>query len=83
MKKVFVVVDHEVYDYEDCGVGTQVFSTYEKAKEAFNNLVSQVKGYEECEDLTFREEKDCFVAYEEGDYTKNHAVVQIREQVIE
>lgn len=82
MRKVFVVIDHAVYDYEDYGVGTQVFATYDKAREEFNNLVAQVKEAEECEGWIFDEYEDRFRAYEEGDYTKNHAYCQIREQEI-
>ena len=82
MKKVFVVVDHSVYDYEDCGVGTQVFATYNKARKEFNNLVAQIRETGECEGWIFVEDEYCFRAYEDGDYTKNHAYCQIREQEI-
>ena len=35
MKDIYLVVTHAVSDCEDCGVGTQAFNTYEKAKKSF------------------------------------------------
>lgn len=84
MKKIYLVVNHSVYDYSDNGIGTMAFSTREKAESFFKTKVEEVK--REIEGLYWdiiTDTADEFEAYEEGYYAQNHTFFEIRELVIE
>lgn len=84
MKEIYLVVTHAVSDCEDCGVGTQVFSTYEDAHRAFGNYVSGEMAYiAEEEDWIVEQSEDSFCAYEDGRYSESHTFGEIRKVFVE
>lgn len=84
MKKIYLVVNHAVCDLEDCGVGTIAFEKEEDAKEFFNDQVAGEKDAIKGLDWVVSSDTDTeFEAYEDGGYTGNHTLCEIRELVIE
>lgn len=84
MKEIYLVVTHAVSDLEDCGVATQVFSTYDKAKKAFDAYVSGEMSYiAEYEGWVIEQSEDSFCAYEDGRYSESHTFGEIRKIVVE
>lgn len=84
MKEIYLLVTHAVCDLEDLGLGTRVFSTYDKAKEAFDAYVSDEMEYiADCEDWIVEEDEDRFEAWEDGRYCENHTFGEIRKEFFE
>jgi hypothetical protein len=84
MKEIYLVVTHAVSDCEDCGVGTQVFSTYDKAKKAFDAYVSGEMSYIAEEDgWEIEQSEDSFCAYDDGRYSESHTFGEIRKIFVE
>lgn len=84
MKKIYLVVSHAVCDLEDYGVGTIAFEKEEDAKKYFDEQVEMEKAEIDGEGWIVSSDTDTeFEAYEEGDYTRNHTMCEIRELVIE
>ena len=84
MKKIFLVINHAVCDLEDYGISTIVFEEEEDAKKFFNEQVEGEKDAIEGLDWVISSDTDTeFEAYEDGDYTRNHTMCEIRELVIE
>lgn len=84
MKEIYLLVTHAVCDLEDFGLGTRVFSTYDKAKEAFDAYVSDEMEYiSKHEGWIAEEEEDRFEAWEDGRYCENHTFCEIRKVVVE
>lgn len=84
MKEIYLVVTSAVSDCEDCGVGTQAFSTYEDAHRAFDNYIRGEMAYiTEEEEWIVEQDEDSFCAYEDGRYSENHAFGEIRKVVVE
>ena len=82
MKKVFVVVSHAICDYEDCGIGTIVCSSKDKALSHFRSIVDGEKR-EIDEYWVVEENEDSFCAYLEGEYSANMTMCEIREEEVE
>jgi hypothetical protein len=80
--KKYLVIRHSVCDYEDLGIGTSLFDKVEDAEECFKDLVEDEKDYIE-DDWSINSEKWLFEAWEDGDYTRNHSLVEIREMIVE
>lgn len=84
MKKIYLVVNHAVCDLEDYGVGTIAFEKEDDAKKYFDEQVEMEKAEIDGEGWIISSNTDTeFEAYEEGDYTRNHTMCEIRELVIE
>ena len=84
MKKIFLVINHAVCDLEDYGVGTIAFEKEEDAKKYFNEQVAYEKDAIDGLDWIISSDTDTeFEAYEDGDYTRNHTMCEIRGLVIE
>lgn len=78
------MVTHAVSDCEDCGMGTQAFNTYEKAKKAFDAYVSGEMSYiADYEDWVIEQSEDSFYAYEDGRYSENHTFGEIKKVFVE
>lgn len=82
MKKVYLVVSQAVYGLEDCGLGTQVFASEAKALECFRAMVTDEKRYIG-EDWIVKESEWSFEAWEDGDWTRNHTRIEVRDIVVE
>ena len=84
MKEVYLVIIDSIYEFMDFGLLTKAFSSYGKAKEYFDVIVSQAK-YDiiDKEDWVIVEDEDRFCAYVEGRFSESHSFVQIRELEIE
>ena len=83
MKKIYLVVSHAICDLEDCGIGTVAFLKEEDAKSYFREQVEGEKYAIEGLDWVISSDTDtAFEAYEDGDYTRNHTMCEIRELVI-
>lgn len=76
--KVFVLFTQVVVDCEDSNT-IEVFSTKEKAKQAFDEFVTKEKKNAENDDLGIEISEEHFEAYEEGRYTENHVLAEISE----
>lgn len=84
MKKIYLVVCHAVCDLQDYGVGTIAFEKEEDAKEYFKDQVEGEKDAIKGLDWIISLDTDTeFEAYEDGDYTRNHTMCEIREMIIE
>lgn len=84
MKEIYLVVTHAVCDFVDNGVSTRVFSTYDKAKEAFEAYVSSEMNYiADYEGWIVEEDEDRFEAWEDGRYCENHTFGEIRKEFFE
>lgn len=84
MKKIYLVVSHAVCDLEDYGVGTISFEKEDDAKKYFNEQVAYEKDAIEGFDWVISQDTNTeFEAYEDGDYTRNHTMCEIRELIIE
>lgn len=84
MKKIFLVISHAVCDLEDYGVGTIPFEKEDDAKKYFNEQVAYEKDAIEGLDWIISQDTDTeFEAYEDGYYTRNHTMCEIRELTIE
>jgi hypothetical protein len=84
MKKIFLVLNHAVNDYEDCGIGTIAYEKEEDAKELFKaHVMEEKKSIENLDWVISSDTDDLFEAYEEGNYSRNHTFCSIRELVIE
>lgn len=84
MKKIYLVVSHAVCDLEDYDVGTIAFEKEDDAKKYFDEQVEMEKAEIDGEGWIISSNTDTeFEAYEEGDYTRNHTMCEIRELVIE
>lgn len=84
MKKVYLVIIDSIYEFMDFGFLTNAFSSYGKAKEYFDIIVSQEKNdIKDKEDWVIEEDDDRFCAYVEGRFSESHSFVQIRELEIE
>lgn len=84
MKKVYLVVNHAVQDCSDFGIGTLCFDSYEKAQRVFREIVNDEKcAITDLDWVIGTDTEDEFVAYEDGYYSGNHTMVEIRDIVIE
>lgn len=84
MKAIYLVVTQAVCNFVDNGVGTQVFSTYDKAKEAFDAYVSSEMDYiAKYDGWIVEKEEDRFEAHEGGRYCENHTFGEIRKEFFE
>lgn len=84
MKEVYLLVTHAVCAFVDDGVRTQVFSTYDKAKEAFDAYVScEMEYIAKYEGWIVEVEENRFEAWEDGRYCENHTFGEIRKVVVE
>lgn len=83
MKKVFVVVSHAICDYEDCGIGTIVCSSKDKALKHFRSIVDGEKRAIDEDEWVVEEDEDSFCAYIDGEYSANMTMCEIREEKIE
>ena len=82
--KVFVVMDHGMYDGEGPFCSYSIFSTYEKAKEFFDNYVKNVKETDESNGYDMvEEEKDYYAAWADGYYSSDHIVVELEEAEVD
>jgi hypothetical protein len=78
--KVIVLTWNAVDDYENYGIGTQVFSSWDKATEEFKKLRDKEKAI--VEDKGWTISSDCetdFEAYLEGYYVSHHTVGSLEE----
>lgn len=87
--KIYMVFE-EFADSEMCVANqdVQVFLSYGKAKERFDNIVKDIKENdilfeESCDDTVVEESETEFVAYQDGFYFSNHITVSIKEAEIE
>lgn len=80
--KKYLVIWHSVCDYEDFGIRTSLFDKVEDAENCFKELVEDEKDYIE-DDWAITEDGCLFEAWEDGDYTRNHSLVEIREMIVE
>lgn len=76
--KVFVLFTQMVFDFEDSN-SIEVFSTKEKAMEAFNEFVAKEKKNAESDEWEIEISDGYFEAYEEGFYSENHAMAKVSE----
>lgn len=83
MKKIYLVVNHAVCDLEDYGVGTIAFEKEKDAKNYFNEQVEYEKNEIDGLNWIISTDSDTeFEAYEDGNYTRNHTMCEIRELII-
>ena len=83
MKKIYLVLNHAVCDLEDYGIGTIAFEKEEDAKKFFTEQVEGEKDAIKDLDWVISQDTDTeFEAYENGNYTRNHTMCEIRELVI-
>lgn len=80
--KVYAVIEDYINSYTLVNnFYVEVFATYEKAKEYFNEVRQQIIEYElgfnECED-----KEDYYCEYESGEYQYNHSSVEILEREV-
>lgn len=80
--KKYLVIRHSVCDYEDLGISIYLFNKVEDAEKRFKDLVEDEKDYI-ADDWSINSEDWLFEAWEDGDYTKNHSLVEIREMIVE
>lgn len=79
MKSIYLVVRHAVFDYEDCGISIRAFENEEDASKFFDKEVEREKEMISCSDwIVSSDKKGEFEAYEDGYYTKNHTILEIR-----
>lgn len=83
MKKIYLVVSSAVNDCEDYGIGTIAFDSRAKAEKFFRSQVEQEKEAIKDFDWVIEESEDSFCAYEDGNYSANHTIQEIREMVVE
>ena len=76
--KVFVLFTQVVIDCEDSNT-IEVFSTKEKAMEAFNEFVAKEKKNAENEEWKIELGDNHFEAYMKGFYSENHVMADISE----
>jgi len=81
--KVYVLTTHVVNDYEDYGINVRAFSTKTKARKALSEWKKSEMPYIKRDELTYSSYKDGFEAYEEGDYTRNRSIANIKESEVE
>ena len=82
--KVFVIIRHEVYDFEEFEHTPIVCTTKEIAQREYDNTIAEVKeayaseiesGWEVLES----DSRDCFEIYPDGCYSESHYSVSIHE----
>ena len=76
--KVFVLFTQMVFDFGDSN-SIEVFSTKEKAMEAFNEFVAKEKKNAEGDGWEIEISDGRFEAYEEGFYAENHVLASVIE----
>ena len=76
--KVFVLFMQMVYDFGDSN-SIEVFSTKDKAMEAFNEFVAKEKKNAEGDGWEIEISDGCFEAYEDGYYAENHVLASVSE----
>lgn len=82
--KVYTLTTHQVFDgCDDLGIVVRVFSTREKALNAFNNFVADEIEYAKQNGWTIEQEDMSFVAYEMGYYATNHTIAIVEQKTIE
>lgn len=78
--KVFIVINHAIWDCEDFGIEVQVFESKEKAKNAFDELVKEEKEIAEKHGFKIDDDvEDHFLSFKEGCSSETHSEVEIRE----
>jgi hypothetical protein len=80
--KVWIVSFNEVIDYQENNYEPRVYSTYEKARKAFREIVDEILELLP-EDWIREEGNNSFETYEEGYYDDNHSCVRISEVVVD
>ena len=76
--KVFVLFTQMVFDFGDSN-SIEVFSTKEKAMEAFNEFVAKEKKRAESDEWEIEISDGHFEAYEDGCYSENHVLASVSE----
>lgn len=83
MKKVYIMLIHQVSDCEDLGITTKVFTDREKAIAALKQWRDdEIKCVSDNEFIIERDEPDHFEAYEDGRYCTNHSLGEIIEKEV-
>lgn len=83
MKKIYILVVHQVNFFEELALSTQPFSSIDKAKEYFNSIVEEERNYANEKEWEIETDTDtCFCAFEKGRYAESHSFVELREEEI-
>lgn len=83
MKKIYVLVVHQVEYFVELALSTKPFSSIDKAKEYFNSIVEDERSNANRKGWEIETDTDtCFCAFEYGGYAENHSFVEIREEEI-
>lgn len=77
--KMYLFVAHQVCNSEDWGIVTRLFHTIEEAQNHLKEFVADEKRYAERAGWEIEESDNEFSAWEEGYYSEEHTVCEIRE----
>lgn len=81
MKKIYILVVHQVNDFAELALTTKPFSSIDDAKEYFTSIVKDERNHANKEGWEIETDTDtCFCAFEEGRYSENHSFVELREE---
>lgn len=82
MKKVYIVLLHQVDNTSELTLSTYVFKNYDRARQCFTELLIQEREVAIRNEWIIEENINSFCAYESGHYVENHTLVEIREEDI-
>lgn len=78
---IFILTVHQVVECEDVMLKNKPFMNLDDAKKEFKNLLTPNIMYAHKHDWRFESDKNnetYFCAYEEGRYSSNHILIQIK-----
>ena len=82
-KVVYTLKIHQVCDYDELKNSVEVFEKLEDAQKEFNEFIKDEKQYVDKDNWVIETDTDMdFEAYRYGEYTSNHVIVSIEEQII-
>lgn len=83
-KSIYIVVTHQVDDYEDLGIQTWAFNKKKDAQKALAAFKKSELPYCKKEGWMIEpSDRNSFEAYEDGDYTRNHSIAHIQKVEVE
>lgn len=82
--KIYLIVSHAVFNFEDCDICTQAFFDKEKAQEVFKKIVEEEREWAKKNNLVIDfDDEDYFMACAERDYACTHTLQELREIEVE
>ena len=80
--KVHVIITESCYDYEANKVEVDVFDSFKKAREVFDEYVKNEKREADSLEWETEESMFSFTAWEQDYYDSNHISIEMREEEV-